>query len=194
MDWTVITVWDVTYEPMRLVYYLRLKRRPYPVMVGYFNDLKKRYEAEAIHDATGLGGVVSDLVEGSNVYNFLMTGAKRDNMLSEYVTAVENDKVRSHRVGSHYRATLYCSTEDLFSRKQEYHLPDEVCSAALAWHLAKDRIQPTKPLGLPKVEHNWMDTDIAHNSSYTEQHWASHRRIEGEVEVLTEDVGLDFTH
>ena len=37
-----------------------MRRRPYPVMIGEFNKLMKEYNAEGIHDATGLGAVVAD--------------------------------------------------------------------------------------------------------------------------------------
>src|SRR5690606_21810882 len=122
VDSTVITVWDVTSEPIHCVYYLRLKRRPYPEMIGHFNKLQKRYNADGIHDATGLGRVVSDLIEG-HVRNFVMAGRERDNMLSEYVAGVENDKIRIPRIGSIYREHLYCSVEDLYAKGKDYHLP-----------------------------------------------------------------------
>ena len=162
-DFTVITVWDVTTRPITLVYYLRMRRRPYPVMIEAFNKLMKKYHAEAIHDATGLGGVVADYVD-SKARGFLMTGAQRDNMLSEYISAVENDQVRCARINSMYKAHLYCSVEDVYSRGKEFHLPDEVCSAALAWHLVAKRATPVVPYLIPNSsDPNWMEEEIKHN-------------------------------
>lgn len=164
-DYTVITVWAVTNLPMRCVYYLRVNRRPYPVMIGYFNTLQKRYSAEGIHDATGLGGVVADLIEGK-ARNFIMGGRDRDNMLSEFVNAVEDGRVRAPRIPSFYRAVLYCSVEDLYSKGEKYHLPDEVCSAALAWKLVSKRFPAVAPWAMPKSDSNWMARQVEHNSEH----------------------------
>ena len=162
-DFTVITVWDCTHLPMTLVYYMRLRRMPYPVMIGYFNRLLGKYNAEAIHDSTGLGNVVQDYLD-IRARGFLMTGVKRDNMLSEYVNAVESDKVRAPRIESMYKAHLYASVDDLYSRAKEFHLPDEVCSAALAWHLVNKRAVAAEPLVIANSDDpNWMAREMETN-------------------------------
>ena len=162
-DFTVITVYDCTRLPMERVYYLRMRRRPYPVMIEYFNKLLRKYNADAIHDATGLGNVVQDYLD-TRARGFLMTGVKRDNMLTEYVNAVENDKVRSPRITSAYKATLYCSVDDLYSRAKEFHLPDEVCADALAWNLVNKRAIAAEPLVLPNSDDpNWMRREMETN-------------------------------
>lgn len=172
-DFTVITVWDVTHMPMNLVYYMRIRRRPYPVMVEYYKQLMKKYQAEGIHDATGLGGVVADLLD-DRVRNFLMTGAQRDNMLSEFVAAVENDKVRAPRIDSFYKAVLYCSTEDLYSRGKEFHLPDEVCSAALAWKLVSTRAVAAEPSVIAaNGDTGWFNRQMEHNVERRATPWAT---------------------
>lgn len=162
-DYTVITVWRATDLPMKLVYYVRMNHLPWPVMIKKFNDLQKRYRAEGIHDATGLGDVVASLIEDTNTWDFKMTGAQRDDMLSEYVAAVERGKLSSPKIESFYKANLYCSVEDLFSRSKEFHLPDEVCSAALAWRVVSDRFPGTLPIGLPKTDQNWMAKAVEEN-------------------------------
>jgi hypothetical protein len=100
-----------------------------------------------------------------------MSGAKRDNMLSEYVVAVENDKVRAPRIPSIYKATLYCSTDDLYSRGKEFHLPDEVCSSALAWHLVNKRAVAAEPIGLAKGDDNWFAREMENNKQRTTPAW-----------------------
>lgn len=171
-DFTVITVWSCSAPQMRLVYYMRLRRRPYPVMIEYYNRLMKKYNAEGIHDATGLGNVVGDLLD-SRVRGFLMTGANRDNMLTEYVAAVENDKVRAARIPSIYKNHLYCSVEAMYSRGKEFHLPDEVCSAALAWKLVSQRPVAVMPLTVGIGDDaNWMKDQMEHNiKSRKNHHW-----------------------
>lgn len=184
-DYTVITVWDVTYLPIRMVYYLRFNRQPYPVMIGAFNKLQQRYFADGIHDATGLGGVVADLIEGT-ARNFLMTGRQRDDMLTEYVSAVENDRVKAARINSIYSAHKYCTVEDLYSRGQDFHLPDEVCSAALAWKMVSRRFPAVEPVGLPKsTDQNWMAKQLENSNDHLagQSEW----RLDGQVRVTDED-------
>lgn len=139
-DYTVISVWKVLREqPMVLVYYMKVNRRPYPQMVGFFNKAIARYKARGIHDSTGVGNAVDDYVDIRAV-GFTMTGEKRDAMLTEYVSAVENNLVRAPRIPSAYIAHKYCQVGDLYSRASaEFHLPDEVCSFALAYHLVKTK-------------------------------------------------------
>lgn len=134
-DWTVITVTDATFTPARVVHWVRFHHLPWPVMVKKFNDLSQQYRCgfNAIHDATGVGGMVNDYID-ERAHGFLMTGEKRDNMLYDYIAAVEHGKIIAPRIKEFYRATLYASTEDMFSRGKEFHLPDEICSMALGWH------------------------------------------------------------
>lgn len=67
-----------------------------------------------------------------------MTGEKRANMLTEYVGAIERGYFQLPRIPSLYSAHKYCRTGDLYSGStKDYHLPDEVCSMALAWHAGK---------------------------------------------------------
>lgn len=182
-DFTVITVWRATAVPAELVYYIRVNRRPYPYMVGLFNSLQKKYSADGIHDATGLGGVVSDYLEGK-AYGFMMTGRARDDMLSEYVSAVEKGMVKAPRIPSMYTAHKYARVEDLYSRAQEYHLPDEVCSAALAWNLISRRVPASEPYGSPRATNNWMEKQFERNEQQivTRSEW----RLDGEVRMREE--------
>lgn len=183
-DYTVITVWKVTSLPMQLVYYVRMNHLPWPVMIKKFNDLQKKYRAEGIHDATGLGDVVASLIEDTNTWDFKMTGGQRDDMLSEYVAAVERGKLSAPRIESFYKANLYCSVEDLFSRSKEFHLPDEVCSAALAWRVVSDRFPGTLPIGLPKTDLNWMGAAVEQNEQKlaVSSTWNS----EGDVRMISQ--------
>ena len=188
-DFTVISCWDVTLFPIRLVYYARMRRRSYPAMIEYFNKIMHKYNAEAIHDATGLGNVVQDYLD-VRARGFLMTGAKRDNMLSEYISGVENERVRAPRIDSMYKNHLYCSVEQIYSRGKEFHLPDEVCSAALAWNLVAKRAVPAEPVVIPSNDDaNWMGAEFDHNTASTAQRktpWL------GDVERKDHDVFEDY--
>jgi len=178
-DYTVITVWRCTDVPMELVYYVRMNHLPWPVMIKKFNDLQQMYRAEGIHDATGLGDVVASMITDTNTWDFKMTGAQRDDMLSEYVAAVERGKISGPQIESLYLAHKYASVEDLFSRSKEFHLPDEVCSAALAWRAVSDRFPGVMPAALPKTDANWMATAVVENKQ--QLGIKSPYRIEGEV-------------
>lgn len=164
-DFTVITVYNVTRFPIIPVYMMRMRRRPYPVMIGAYNDIMKQFHASGIHDETGLGGVVADYID-QRAMGFMMTGEKRDNMLSEYVNAIESDLIRAPRVESFYKAHLYCSVEDLYARGKEFHLPDEVCSMALGFHLVSRTVPAAIPITMKNTQDpNWMEKDIAENHS-----------------------------
>jgi hypothetical protein len=135
-DYTVISVMRADVQPARLVYWMRVNRRPYPQMIGWFNDAIKTYSAYAIHDGTGLGNVVNDYVD-LRAQSFIMSGQSRDNMLSEYVSAVENNRVAYPKFKTNYIAHKYTRVGDLYGRGKDFHLPDEVCSLALAWKVVK---------------------------------------------------------
>jgi hypothetical protein len=163
VDWTVITVSDVSVLPCRVVHWTRMRRHPYPVMIGVFNKLMTEYNADGIHDATGLGAVVADYID-RRARGFMMQGIQRDNMLSEYVSAIENDKWRAPRIPVFYKNHLYASVENLYARGKEYHLPDEICSMALGWRMVSKRAVPAQPIVIPS-DHDptWMEREMAEN-------------------------------
>ena len=148
-DYTVITVVRTDKMPIKMVYYLRLNRRPYPVMIDYFNKAINDYSAYAIHDATGLGNVVDDYLD-HRARKFLMVGAKRANMLSEYVNAVERGVYQFPNVKTAYISHKYCQVGDLYSSGNEFHLPDEVCALALVNHLVLKHVPAAAAIVLPK--------------------------------------------
>ena len=144
-DWTVIATFRVDVSPWRLVAYSRTNRKPYPFMVKLFNDRMNRYPGHGIHDGTGLGNVVNDYLD-SRATPFIMSGRARDDMLSEFVSAVENGKVVAPKVESAYTEHKYCSLEDLYARGKDFHLPDTVCAFALAWHKRNRRTRSARPI------------------------------------------------
>lgn len=148
-DFTVITVIRVDKHPYEMVYWLRLKRRPYPIMIGMFNDAIAKYNARAIHDSTGLGNVVSDYLD-TRAQGFTMTGEKRSKMLSEYVSGVERGDFKLPKIPTNYLAHKYARYGDLYENNKDYHLPDEVCAMALANHHARKNGFAAPPGLVPK--------------------------------------------
>lgn len=135
-DMTVIATFRTDCKPWRLVAYTRFNRRPYPMMVKKMNERIRDYGGMAIHDATGLGNVVSDYLD-ARVKGFVMAGRQRDDMLTEYIAAVERGELVAPRVESAYAAHKYASIEDIYRGGKDYHLPDEVCAFALCWNMRK---------------------------------------------------------
>jgi hypothetical protein len=137
-DYTVVYVMRMDVFPHRLAYYLRVNRRPYPVMIKHFNDAINKYSAEAVHDATGVGNAVNDYVD-TRAAKFVMTGEKRSGMLTEFVASVERDMFQFPKIPIAYAEMKYCRTGDLYQQggPDNYHLPDTVCAGALAWRSGK---------------------------------------------------------
>jgi len=158
-------------------------------MIGKFNALMKEYNAEGIHDATGLGAVVADYVD-RRARGFLMTGANRDNMLSEYVSAIENDKWRAPRIPVFYKNHLYASVEMLYARGKEFHLPDEICSMALCWRLVSKRAVPAHPILIgSNNDPSWIEKEMANNNDAKRppKNW-----VTGSVENKSNELADEF--
>jgi hypothetical protein len=151
-DYTVISVWrwDDPGPPVRLVKYIRVNRRPYPFMIKMFNDCIAEYRAEAIHDGTGLGNVVADLVD-IRASAFVMTGAKRSDMLSNYIGGVEDRKILCPRIPSAYLAHKYARVGDIYKTGMDFHLPDEVSSFSLAWRTLRKSVGWAGPMDIKKT-------------------------------------------
>jgi hypothetical protein len=147
-DKTVIWVARVDQPQRELVYYLRVNRRPYPQMIGWYNAVINRYDVPdtgAWHDSTGLGNVVNDYLD-VRAHAFSMTGDKRTKLLSDYVNAIEKGAWKIPKIKSAYIEMKYCRYGDLYSNKMEYHLPDSVCAGALAEYAARRAAPGTGPL------------------------------------------------
>lgn len=150
-DYTVIAVLRIDVEKIRLVHWVRVNRRPYPWMIGKYNEAIHRYNpAAAIHDGTGVGNAVNDYLD-VRARGFLMTGAQRANMLTEYVNAVERGRFEFPKIPTAYLAHKYAQVGDLYQTGKEFHLPDEVCALALGWRAAQRlRGGVTGPETLPR--------------------------------------------
>jgi hypothetical protein len=153
-DKTIIWVARLDGDKRQLVYYLRVNRRPYPQMIGYLNKAIRYYRVPVKgvwHDSTGLGNVVNDYLD-VRARPFPMTGDKRAKLLSDYVNAIEKGTWRIPRIPSAFYEHKYCRTGDLYSSKEDYHLPDTVCAAALAEYAAKRHMGAASPLTVKRTD------------------------------------------
>lgn len=143
-DFTVIVVVRTDVVPHRLVYLRKVQRRSWPTMIGYFNDVCRRYGvgSRSAHDATGMGNVISDLVDDRTI-KVQMIGQKRITLLTDYITAVENGRYLMPAGTCLYNAHKDTSVDDVFATSTRYdaHMPDEVVAMAMA-HRAVTRAAP----------------------------------------------------
>jgi Terminase large subunit, T4likevirus-type, N-terminal len=140
-DFTVLVVVRTDTPIRECVYLRRVHRRPYPEMIASFDQVRTRYHAVGMHDGTGLGNVVHDLIEAETaVSKFIMVGKPRTQMLTDYITKFENGLYRFPSGTPMYTEHKYCSTADIWAPgKWDSHLPDTVAAAALC-HRAAERV------------------------------------------------------
>jgi hypothetical protein len=129
LNWTVIVTYRVDCIPWRMVAFERLGRRPWPVMVKHFDDRVRRYPGKSVHDATGLGDVVDDLIS-EVASGEVLSGRNRMEIFSEYIAALENRDIICPRIDFMYTEHKYTSVDDLFGSG---HPPDSFVAGALAW-------------------------------------------------------------
>ena len=154
-DKTVIAVVRYDVRPHRLVKLIRVNRRPWPLMIGFYNEAMKAYRAVSYHDGTGIGNVVDDYVDYSDSNRkFVMVGRPRTQMLLDYITAFENGRYRlpsipadpSHpQVATNpmYRAHRALTVADVYApSKWNSHLPDDFAAMSLAHRAIEHLPQP----------------------------------------------------
>lgn len=151
-DKTVIAVVRTDVYPRRTVYLRRMNRRPWPMMIKAFDDACERYQAVSANDATGIGNVVNDFIEGSS-NKVQMVGAKRIQLLNEYIVAVEQGTYRLPRDTPAYVMHKATTVDDVYGLQSSSinHVPDDVVAFAMA-HRAAERQAP--PASAQGVEHS----------------------------------------
>lgn len=148
-DHTVITVVRTDVEPHPVVYWRKVNRRDWPTMIEMFNDVTARYQAVSAHDATGLGGVITDYVD-ERTLKVVMTKQKRMPLMTEYIVAVERGEylLPEHLFNAHKATTV----DAVFGGSEGDHLPDEIVSLAMA-HRAGTRVpSPTGAQAVKRTE------------------------------------------
>lgn len=140
-DYTVIWTFDTTMEPWTTVAFERLRRRPWPIMVRRLNTRWARYGGKVGHDATGIGGVIDDYIEfppgarPTDLKGITLAGRVRSDMISNYVSAVENGSISAPRLQWAYEEHKYVTPDDLYNGSSTAHLPDSIAAGMIAWSL-----------------------------------------------------------
>ncbi|GAA2555105.1 hypothetical protein GCM10010423_65350 [Streptomyces levis] len=138
-DYTVIETYDATEEPWRLVAFERIARRPWPVMVDRLNKRWERYGGKVGHDATGVGSVIDDLIKvprglrKEDCEGITMAGRLRSDIITDYVSAVENGMFLCPRIIWMYDEHRYVTPDDLYNLSSSAHLPDSIAAGVLAY-------------------------------------------------------------
>lgn len=150
-DWTVISTFDASVSPWRLVAWERTQRQPWPVMVQKVVDRVNKYPGILVHDATGIGNVLGDLLADVRlrfpVVDVVMAGRAREAIFSEYISGLEQGQFWMPRLQFLYDEHRYCRMLDLYSGYGPGgHPPDTFVSAALAWSVRHKRAGAPSPV------------------------------------------------
>ncbi len=131
-DWTVIITIRTDVSPWRVVAFERHQRKPWPVMIGYLDGRIERYGGSSTYDQTGVGDVAGDYVE-HDAEGFMFVGKQRTDLLSGYITKIENREVECAMIDWMYSEHLYASVDDVYSSTARTgHLPDSIAAGAVA--------------------------------------------------------------
>lgn len=132
-----------------------MSRMPWPVMVAAAEERLRKFPGGFAHDSTGLGNVIADYFDPSLRRRFnrvfadriMGSGRSRQDLFSNYISAIENDLIRYPRLTIPYNEHRFCTWDDLFGSG---HAPDSFVAGAIAWSLRKDMMGhrvPT-PMGI----------------------------------------------
>lgn len=134
-DWTIIWTFDTRERPWKTVAWERVNRQRWPDMVDKAARRVMDYPGILVHDATGLGNVIKDLLDlprrQAKVVDVVLVGRSREVLFNEYISAVEENELSAPKIDFAYHEHLYCTRTDLF--KTGGHPPDSVVAPALAW-------------------------------------------------------------
>lgn len=135
-DWTVVATFRTDVRPWRVVAWSRVNRLAWPVMVNIVHKRLNMYGGILVHDATGVGDVVDDMLEWPREYvkAIKLVGRERELIFNDYISAIENDELRSPRIEFPYGEHKYVTWEDLFGGGKKNHPPDSFVAGAMAWH------------------------------------------------------------
>jgi hypothetical protein len=127
-DHTIIITVRTDVDPMVVVAFERLSRRPWPHQVERFEKRLARFPGHGRHDQTGLGDVVHGYIRG-RAEGVMLVGRHRADLFSDYINLIERGGIVAPMIRYMHREHLYCSVDDLDGRG---HPPDSFVAAALA--------------------------------------------------------------
>lgn len=135
-DYTVIRTFRTDVSPWIEVAFLRTGRKSWIEMVGDLNTRLATYGGICVHDATGIGNVVDDLIEyeRKKIKPVVLRGRERESVFTDYISGIEQYGIRSPRIQFPYSEHKYVTHKDLYGSG---HPPDSFIAGALAWSIRK---------------------------------------------------------
>ena len=158
-DWTIIRTFRADVNPWVEVAFMRTGRKPWPAMIADVELRLMRYGGKLIHDATGLGDVVDDLItyDRRMVTDRVLRGREREATFTEYIAGIEQDAMRCPRIDYAHNEHKYVTQKDLFGAG---HPPDTFIAGALAWSERRCMFMPTlSPANIGLRESPWRTMD-----------------------------------
>lgn len=153
IDWTVVATFRTDEIPWKCVAFQRYARRPWPMMVKRAQAQWERYNGLFLHDATGIGNVIDDFLQGDRraIKPIVLSGGRaRSDMFTEYIAAIESGDIVWPRIMYAYEEHKYATVADLFGTG---HPPDTFIVGSLAWstHKLKRVHRAVTPIGMTKT-------------------------------------------
>lgn len=135
-DYTIMRTFRTDIHPWVEVAFLRTGRKPWPEMIKDLDEVLEMYGGLCVHDATGIGNVVDDLItyDKKRVKPMVLRGRERETVFTEYIAGIEQNALRCPRVMFAYNEHKFVTTKDLYGSG---HPPDSFIAGALAWSLRK---------------------------------------------------------
>jgi hypothetical protein len=132
-DRTVIVTLRMDVKPYRVMAFQTMNRRPWPYMIGQFDERVKKFPRKAAHDALGVGDVVSGFMK-SRAEEVLMVGRARQDLFTNVVSAIERHEIEGPFIRSFFDDLRYVTNDDLYGSG---HPPDSLVALAMAYHAAR---------------------------------------------------------
>lgn len=159
-DFTVMRTFRTDLDQWTEVSFLRTGRKAWNLMVDDLNNQLARYKGICVHDATGIGNVVDDLIEydRKKVKPVVLRGRERESVFTEYIAGIEQYALRSPRIQFAYSEHKYVTQKDLFGQG---HPPDSFIAGALAWSMRKKAYrQLVRPVNVTKDSQWKVGSDV----------------------------------
>lgn len=134
-DYTVITTYRTDMHPWWMVEFQKFHGVPGPQMFERAANRVKKYPGPALHDATGMGGIIADDIldidPEIDITGVTMNAKLRAEIVNDYIVGVERHALAHPRIETAYNDLYYLTANDLTGSG---HLPDSFVASALAWH------------------------------------------------------------
>jgi hypothetical protein len=130
-DRTFVTTFDASSDPWWVVEVQFFNKMPWPATVHRAENQYRKYGGYFIHDATGLGQVISDYIDPqlkrrAKFIDFVMSsGRGRMDFFNDYIAAIEAGHIMWPRMDLAYREHKYCQAAGTLVATSDGDVPIE---------------------------------------------------------------------